>query len=94
MPGNKILTLFKTKSKEEKAIEEIRKKKINFVVKSKLKRIYADKVKIIQVFNNIIGNAIKYINVNNEPYIEVGGEMEGDYYKFYIKDNGNIQRER
>ncbi|MEW6088825.1 MAG: sensor histidine kinase [bacterium] len=68
--------------------EEIRKKKINFVVKSRLKKIYADKIKIIQVFNNLIGNAIKYIDTDKAPYIEIGGEMDGDFYKFYIKDNG------
>ncbi|MDD5772271.1 MAG: ATP-binding protein [bacterium] len=68
--------------------EEIRKLKINFVVKSKLKNIYADKTKIIQVFNNLVGNAIKYIDTNKDPYIEVGGEMDGEFYKFYVKDNG------
>ncbi|MFH1288626.1 MAG: HAMP domain-containing sensor histidine kinase [bacterium] len=68
--------------------EEIKKKKINFVVKSKLKKICADKTKVIQIFNNLIGNAIKYIDTNKDSYIEVGGELEGDFYEFYVRDNG------
>jgi signal transduction histidine kinase len=68
--------------------EDIRRMKIKFVVKSKLIRIYADKTKVIQVFNNLIGNAIKYIDPNKDPVIEVGGEMDGEFYRFYVKDNG------
>jgi len=46
------------------------------------------KLKIIQVFQNLISNAIKYSN-KETGVIDIGyAEKEGDYYVFFVKDNG------
>ena len=49
--------------------------------------IYAYKPQILQLFQNLIGNALKYHN-SKSPEIEVGFEEEPHFYRFYVKDNG------
>lgn len=49
--------------------------------------VNAEKVKMQQVFMNIIHNAIKYNN-KEDIQVEVGAEDHGKEWMFYIKDNG------
>ncbi len=77
-------------------IEEI-KARMEFVFKQKkvqleikgerLPVIFCDRVRITEVFANLISNAIKF--ADKDPVkIEVGYQEEGVFYKFHIKDNG------
>ena len=50
------------------------------------------RIKILEVFQNLISNAIKYNN-KKQGYIEIGCTDKGDYYEFYVKDNGQGIRE-
>ncbi|KAA2218362.1 sensor histidine kinase [Maribacter flavus] len=54
---------------------------------SSLPRLLLDKTQMIQVFQNLIQNAIKY---NDKPiaYINIGVMDEIDRFTFYIQDNG------
>ncbi|MEI7528475.1 MAG: ATP-binding protein [Elusimicrobiota bacterium] len=57
-------------------------------VSENLPEIFCDPVKMRQVFQNLVSNAIKY---NNKPVpeIDISAEKFGDYYwKFSVKDNG------
>ncbi|MGL1888357.1 MAG: ATP-binding protein [Reichenbachiella sp.] len=40
------------------------------------------------LFQNLIGNAIKFQKPNVQPIIEVSGKTEDNYWQFEIKDNG------
>lgn len=46
-----------------------------------------NKLKLQQVFQNLISNAIKY-NDKKEGLITIGGADKGEFYEFYVKDNG------
>ncbi|MCW3466911.1 sensor histidine kinase [Chitinophaga nivalis] len=48
---------------------------------------HTNQVKLKQVFQNLLTNAIKYIN-KKEGLITIGGTDRGAYYEFYVKDNG------
>ncbi|MFC5048524.1 PAS domain S-box protein [Aquimarina hainanensis] len=55
--------------------------------------IKADKTKIQQLFQNIIGNAINY-NDKDKGTVEIDFEDHGSYYVFSIEDNGiGIEKE-
>ena len=52
-----------------------------------LPTLLADQLQLVQLFQNIIGNAIKYRS-EKPPEIEVGVESQDSQWLFYIKDNG------
>ena len=57
------------------------------LVVNSLPVIQAVQTEIQQLFQNIVGNALKYHN-DTPLKIEVGCFEEGEFWKFYIKDNG------
>jgi len=59
------------------------------IIKSDMPTIVCDRVRMVQIFANLISNADKYMGSDNEaPIIEVGCDEQDDHYKFYVKDNG------
>ena len=52
-----------------------------------LPKIQGDKSRLLQLFQNLIENAIKY-NDKKNGFLEIGCEDIGSHWKFYIKDNG------
>ncbi len=49
--------------------------------------IYGVMAEIQQLFQNLIGNALKY-HGSQPPVIEIGCKDNNDYWEFYVKDNG------
>ncbi|MFC5410545.1 ATP-binding protein [Larkinella bovis] len=60
---------------------------ISIEIKDKLPRLKTRKIKLHQVFQNLISNAIKY-NDKAEGRIEIGCADRGRWYEFYVSDNG------
>lgn len=56
-------------------------------IHNELPKVFANKVRMQQVFQNLIGNAIKYCD-KEEIKVEVGCDKTDDYYMFSVKDNG------
>ncbi len=54
-----------------------------------LPTVVGDPVQLLQLFQNLIGNAIKYARAGVAPRIEISAEKSGPAeYRFAIKDNG------
>jgi PAS domain S-box-containing protein len=60
---------------------------IKVTIKNKLPIIHADRYRIQQLFQNIIGNAVNYIE-NESGLVEIASEEFKDHFLFSIKDNG------
>ena len=58
-----------------------------------LPHVYYDKVMLTQLFQNLIGNAIKYRREEN-PKIIISAKAIGDYWEFVITDNGMGMEEK
>jgi light-regulated signal transduction histidine kinase (bacteriophytochrome) len=53
----------------------------------KLPRIYADHTQVVQLFQNLIANAIKF-RADEKPRVRVSAESRLDEWKFFVEDNG------
>lgn len=60
---------------------------IRVEIKDDLPVLTTKKSKLLQVFQNLVSNAIKY-NDKEKGEIEVGAVDKGKYFEFYVKDNG------
>jgi PAS domain S-box-containing protein len=52
-----------------------------------LPMVEADQTQLAQVFQNLLGNAIKYRS-QEPPHIHVSAVRQGDFYEFSVTDNG------
>jgi len=68
---------------------------IQINVMQNLPLVYGEKKRLIQVFENLFSNAIKYIGKENpSPNIEVGAYEQANHKVFFVKDNGiGIEKE-
>ena len=67
------------------ALEE---KKAELILKSGFPKVTCDRIRISEVFSNLVSNAIKYTKKDTRPVIEMGWSDKKDSYEFYVKDNG------
>jgi PAS domain S-box-containing protein len=51
-------------------------------------KVYGDATALGQVYANLIGNAIKYLQPGRPGQIEIGGEMAGAEAHCWVRDNG------
>jgi light-regulated signal transduction histidine kinase (bacteriophytochrome) len=58
------------------------------VTSDRLPSVYADKMQLVQLFQNLVGNGIKY-NRQDVPRVHVSAQRDGPgNWAFSIKDNG------
>jgi signal transduction histidine kinase len=69
---------------------DIKENNVELNIQPDIPRVRCDRIKMTEVFLNLINNAIKFSSKNNKvrPRIEVGYSDEGQFHKFYVKDNG------
>lgn len=57
------------------------------VVQSTMPVLYTERLPLLQVFSNLISNAVKY-NDNPQPVVKVLYKDNGDFFRFFVEDNG------
>jgi PAS domain S-box-containing protein len=58
------------------------------VTRDPLPQILADGTQITQLFQNLIGNGLKFQETGNTPAIHVSAEKKGEFWQFSVQDNG------
>lgn len=59
------------------------------VIENNMPWVKADKIRVIQVFSNLISNAIKYSYTGRKLKIIIGYQPQGNMHVFSVKDNGS-----
>ncbi|MRR37300.1 GAF domain-containing protein, partial [bacterium] len=69
-------------------------KKGTITIDGPLPRIKADRVRLMQIFSNLISNSIKYSSKDRDLMIRIGYQEKPNTHVFSVKDNGmGIQKE-
>lgn len=58
------------------------------IIDSPLPTLYGYETELRQLFQNLINNAIKFRKKDTKPTVHIGCAKAGNFYEFYIKDNG------
>lgn len=68
----------------------IAQRRAQVVLGDSLPELYCQGTKFVQVFSNLISNAIKYTPAERTPHVEVGYKQRpGQEYVFFVRDNGS-----
>ena len=67
---------------------QIKEENIEIEVGSDIPNIYGDRVRLVEVVQNLIDNAVKFTKNQPKPKIEIGVREDSGKPVFYIKDNG------
>ncbi len=67
---------------------EIKKKNVKIKINPELPICVADRSRLLQLFQNLIDNAVKFMGDQKKPLIEIGFKKKNKNIIYYIKDNG------
>ncbi len=51
-------------------------------------RLFGDRVRLVEIWQNLVENAVKYMGAQEHPVIDIGVEQTADGPVFYVRDNG------
>jgi two-component system sensor kinase FixL len=58
------------------------------ITRGQLPQIYGNPIRFQRLFQNIIGNGLKYVSQGVHPRIHVAATQEGEFWRFSVLDNG------
>lgn len=71
------------------AIGRLRERKAQLIVEDPLPNIYGDRNRFVQVFENLIDNAIMYMGEQEKPVVDIKAKVGQDFQQFFVIDNGS-----
>ncbi len=63
-------------------------RRVNIVRPNDFPKIYGDDMRLSQVMNNLLANAVNYMGDQENPEIRLGWRENGIHYEFWVQDNG------
>ncbi len=66
----------------------IRSRNVTVNIAPNLPLLYGDRIRLREVFENLIDNAVKYMGEQTDPVIEIGAMNEKDDPVYFVEDNG------
>ena len=66
----------------------LREKNITVTVQENLPDVFGDHARLVEVMQNLVDNAAKFMGTQPRPHIEIGSTSEEGEQVFFVKDNG------
>ena len=63
-------------------------RRVRIEISPELPTVFADRIRLSELMQNLIENASKFMGDQKKPRIEVGARREGEETVFYVRDNG------
>jgi PAS domain S-box-containing protein len=51
-------------------------------------QLFGDRPRLVEVFQNLVDNAVKFMGREQDPRVEIGGEQVGEETVLFVRDNG------
>ena len=67
---------------------QIKEKQVEVQVRSGFPVVHVDKERLIEVIQNLVDNAVKFMGKQPSPHIEIGFNMQDGNPIFFVRDNG------
>jgi signal transduction histidine kinase len=69
---------------------DIKEMKVELNIQERLPLVRCDRIKMSELFLNLINNAIKFSAKNNKcnPRVDIGYTDTGEFHQFFVRDNG------
>jgi signal transduction histidine kinase len=68
--------------------DRLNEKKIELRIDPNLPTVYGDRVRLVEVVQNLVDNAIKFMGNQMNPLIEIGARQQDGGWIFFVRDNG------
>lgn len=68
--------------------KHLKSQNVKLILDPQLPVVIGDPLRLVEVFENLISNAIKYMGDQKQPRIEIGGHLREDKVEVFVKDNG------
>ncbi len=77
-----------TREAIELLASQISERGVQIEVESELPVVFVDRARLLEVMQNLIENAVKFMGEQTEPRITIGSRHEGNRVLCYVRDNG------
>jgi PAS domain S-box-containing protein len=67
---------------------QIAEKGVRVDVAPDLPVVYGDRLRLLEVLQNLLDNAVKFMGEQPEPWVEIGGRLDSQEVICYVRDNG------
>lgn len=67
---------------------QLREMQVEVKVDANLPLVHVDRVRMVEVIQNLITNAVKFMGNQRNPEIHIGMEIQGGENVFFVRDNG------
>jgi K+-sensing histidine kinase KdpD len=72
----------------ERVDGQIKTHQVDVKIQNDLPMVFVDKERLIEVVQNLVDNAVKFMGKQKNPRVEVGAEKKTDKVFYFVKDNG------